>query len=776
MRRPSPGYTRAVAAKARATGNLEAEKRNVPASSPLRAWRPSCPPATLAVVLAAVLVLLPWSAAAENGSETTPVAQTASPAALADILEDEQARQQLIEALRRMAAEREPAPDAASPPTAEPSLPERLATGTQAALEQLVQEFELAVAALAALGEGRGIDPEAVAAAAGELLALALATVLVYLLLRRVARLLYARANAWVMRAGGSAALLRRAAAAVALAMVDGATVLLAWAAGWALALSVAGPTAGIDPHLSLFLNAFLAVEGFKLLLRVVFATRDAALRLLPVGDEEAAYWYAWLAHLASFVGYGVLLVVPVLATNVGPAIGRLAYVIVLALGFVYGLAIILQNRARVRQRLEAVSRNARSGGSRMAAAVLARIWHLAAIAYLAALTGVLLRRPDEALAFMAAATLQSLLAIALGALAAGVIGRAISHGIRIPETTRARFPLLEERLNAFVPRGLQGIRLVLVVLVAALVLDAWRVFDLGAWLRSDAGIATVASVASVLAILMLAAAAWIVVASWIDFRLRPDNGLSEPSARHRTLLALFRNAAAVVIVTMAGMITLSELGIDIGPLIAGAGVLGLAIGFGAQKLVQDIIGGVFIQLENAINTGDWIDAGGISGTAERLSIRSVGLRDLAGTFHIVPFSSVDTVSNYMRDFAYHVGVYGVAYRENTDEVIPHLIAAFEELLQDPELGPEIIGDLEISGVTGFGDSSVNIRVRIKTKPGLQWRVGRGYNRLVKQHFDAADIEIPFPHTTLYFGRDKNGHAPAANVQLEHRSVPEPEG
>ena len=119
-----------------------------------------------------------------------------------------------------------------------------------------------------------------------------------------------------------------------------------------------------------------------------------------------------------------------------------------------------------------------------------------------------------------------------------------------------------------------------------------------------------------------------------------------------------------------------------------------------------------------------------------------------------------------MRDFAYHVGVYGVAYRENTDEVIKHLIAAFEDLREDQAMSPEIMDDIEISGVTAFDTSSVNIRIRIKTTPGNQWRLGRAYNRLVKKHFDAAGIEIPFPHTTVYFGHDKDGSAPAANLRL----------
>ncbi len=180
---------------------------------------------------------------------------------------------------------------------------------------------------------------------------------------------------------------------------------------------------------------------------------------------------------------------------------------------------------------------------------------------------------------------------------------------------------------------------------------------------------------------------------------------------------------------------------------------------------MQDIITGVFIQLENAINEGDWVTAGGISGTAERLSIRSVGLRDLEGTFHIVPFSSVDMVSNFMREFAYHVGHYGVAYRENIDEVIKHLFAAFEELKQDPDMAQYIDGDLVVDGVAALADSAVTMRIRIRTVPGDQWYVGRAYNRLVKQHFDAAGIEIPFPHRTLYFGQDKDGSAPPANVR-----------
>ncbi|MDZ7786989.1 MAG: mechanosensitive ion channel [Halofilum sp. (in: g-proteobacteria)] len=689
-----------------------------------------------------------------------------SAAALADLLEDEASRQRLIEDLRRVAAESDAAAETSESASAATSLPERIAAASQAMASKVVGQFEQALAALQSIGTGPAVDWAAVGRDGWNLGLLILGTAGVFLVLRAFARWPFAWIGGWAMAARGAAGILRRFWGVVLALLIDAGVIALAWLTGWAIALFALGESGVADTRLLLFLNAFVLIEGVKLLVRVVFATRDEGLRLLPISGEEAAYWNAWLAHLTSFVGYGALVAVPLVRAVLSPALAQILYVLVLAIGFVYALSIILQNRARVRHLMEGWSQHAVLGSTRMAAAVLARVWHLAAIGYLLALTAVLLLQPEAALPFMARATLQSLVAIGFGILLSAVLGRAISRGIRIPAATREKFPQLESRLNAFVPRGLQAIRIAIVVLVIALVLDAWQVFDLGVWLASDAGLGVVTSLASILGIVVVSAVAWIAIASWVDYWLSDDTGGRATSARQRTLLALFRNAVAVVIVTMAGMILLSELGINIGPLLAGAGVLGLAIGFGAQKLVQDIIGGVFIQLENAINTGDWIDAGGISGTAERLSIRSVGIRDLAGTFHIVPFSSVDTVSNYMRDFAYHVGVYRVAYREDTDEVIKYLIAAFEDLRQDPERSPEILGDLEISGVTALDTSSVNIRIRIKTTPGNQWIVGRAYNRLVKQHFDAAGIEIPFPHTKVYFGHGEDGSAPAADLRL----------
>ncbi|MEX2333106.1 MAG: mechanosensitive ion channel domain-containing protein, partial [Pseudohongiella sp.] len=497
------------------------------------------------------------------------------------------------------------------------------------------------------------------------------------------------------------------------------------------------------------------------------FASRDDGLRMLPLSAEEAAYWNAWLARLSGFIGYGILFIVPMVNASVSPAVGRLVALVVMLLAFLYALAIILQNKASVSQQIELRATQSELAFNRLLLGMFAKSWYVVAIVYFAALALVTVVRPEDALPFKLAASLQTLLAIGIGMFLSVVLSQLISRGFHVPEETRARFPMLENRLNSFLPTIMKVARLIILFVVVGFVADAWGLFNLAQWIASETGVRTLGTVVSVSFIVIMAMLVWIGLASWIEQRLNPQGEANGPSAREKTLLTIFRNAVAITIIVMTLMIVLAEIGINIGPLIAGAGVLGLAIGFGAQKLVQDIITGVFIQLENAINSGDVVTAGGVTGTAEKLSIRSLGIRDLSGTYHLIPFSSVDTVANYMREFAYHVGEYGVAYREDIDEVIVKLREAFDELVADPDHKANIIAELEVHGVTALADSAVNIRVRIKTLPGAQWGVGRAYNRLVKYRLDAAGIEIPFPHMTMYFGQDKEGKAPPAPVIIE---------
>ena len=695
---------------------------------------------------------------------------------LADILEDEAARERLINELRALASGESPTNVEGSVSADQPAVQaderispaRRIADTSRDFAESFVNEISNGVAAVGAVFSGRqALNMDETLSAAINLLIVIAVTVGLLLVLRLLVRPLFASASRWALQDTGRSAMLRKLVAVTGSAVLDVGVTVLAFVGGYLVALFALGISGEMDIYQSLFLNAFLLIEIFKVIIRGLFASRDDGLRMLPMSAEQAAYWNAWLARLSGFIGYGILFIVPLVNGTLSPEVGRLVAMIVMLLAFLYALAIILQNKASVSQQIEARASQAELAFNRLLLDILAKSWYVVAIVYFATLALVTVTRPEDALPFMLAASLQTLLAIGIGLFISVVLSQLISRGFHVPEETRARFPMLENRLNSFLPTIMKVARLIILLVVLGFVADAWGLFNLAQWIGSEVGARTLGVVVSVSIIIIMAMLVWIALASWIEHRLSSQGDAGGPSAREKTLLALFRNAVAITIIVMTLMIVLAEIGINIGPLIAGAGVLGLAIGFGSQKLVQDIITGVFIQLENAINTGDVVTAGGVTGIAEKLTIRSLGIRDLSGTYHLIPFSSVDAVANYMREFAYHVGEYGVAYREDIDQVIVKLREAYDELITDPAHKANILAELEVHGVTALADSSVNIRVRIKTLPGAQWGVGRAYNRLVKYHLDAAGIEIPFPHLTMYFGQDKNGKAPPAPITIE---------
>jgi small-conductance mechanosensitive channel len=687
---------------------------------------------------------------------------------LADLLEDEAARTALVEQLRRIGDGT--AADAVAAQATEPALAARVAALSQRAAQGAVDEANAAFAAISdAWDRLRAADATALAWALGEFAVLVAATLIVFVALSRLAhrlrQLLERHAAAVAERATGLV-WLRRGLAVAGAALVDVATIVLAWLAGNASAMFLIGDAGALRVQESLFLNAFLAVELLRVALRVLFARHGEHLRVLPVTAEESAYWYAWSSRMVFFLGYGLMFAVPLIGHFISPALARAAAIVIMLLALLRAAVIVMQNRSRARAALERLGARMESPFARISLNIGARTWHLLALAYLAAILVTAILYPEAALPFMIAASARTLAAVVLGVALAALLTQVILRRIRIGDELRARFPLLEARLNAYVPTALKIARFAILAVVVAVIVDAWTPFDLGAWVASDVGADFIGRVLSVALIVILALLVWLVIASWIEFRLNADAG-GAPNPRARTLLTILRNAVAIALVVVTAMVVLAEIGINIAPLLAGAGVLGLAIGFGAQKLVQDVITGVFIQLERAIDVGDLVTAAGITGTVERMTIRSLGMRDMHGTYHLLPFSAVDTVSNYNRDFAYHVGEYGIGYREDTDEAIGHLRAAFDELLADATQRAQIIDpNLEVHGVTALADSSVNLRVRIKTRPGAQFGVGRAYNRLVKRHLDAAGVEIPYPHMTMYFGEDKQGKAPPARIRL----------
>jgi moderate conductance mechanosensitive channel len=218
-----------------------------------------------------------------------------------------------------------------------------------------------------------------------------------------------------------------------------------------------------------------------------------------------------------------------------------------------------------------------------------------------------------------------------------------------------------------------------------------------------------------------------------------------ERAKRARTLGSVVRNVTTALVTGIAVLMVLRELRVDIAPVLAGAGIVGLAVGFGAQTLVRDIISGFFLILEDQVRVGDSAAINGTGGLVEAINLRTIVLRDLEGTVHIFPNGAINTLANRSKDYSYYVIDISVAYNEDADRVVEVLRRTAGELQQDPQFGPFILEPLEVLGLDSFGDSAMILKVRIKTMPQKQSEVGRELRRRIKKAFDAAGVEIPFP-------------------------------
>ena len=223
----------------------------------------------------------------------------------------------------------------------------------------------------------------------------------------------------------------------------------------------------------------------------------------------------------------------------------------------------------------------------------------------------------------------------------------------------------------------------------------------------------------------------------------------SEAGKRAKTLGSLLCNVAGVLIAAVASLMVLQELQINIMPILTGAGILGLAVGFGAQTLVKDVIGGFFLILENQVRVGDVAQINGTGGLVEAINLRTIVLRDQSGAVHVFPCGGVTTLANLSKDYAYALLDLQVAYKHDTDEVVKVLQRVSEQMRQSASHGRAMLEPLEVIGIEGFGESSVTIRVRMKTLPLKQWDTAREFRRLIKKAFEEAGIELPFPHRDI---------------------------
>ena len=308
-------------------------------------------------------------------------------------------------------------------------------------------------------------------------------------------------------------------------------------------------------------------------------------------------------------------------------------------------------------------------------------------------------------------------------------------------------------------------------ILAAAALLEIWGV-SVVQFFGTPAG-RTVLARAALIALVIVAGLGLVrlsnaTVLSLLRPRVLDRVGSREAGRKLQTLAPLAQTSVKLLVVLVGFLLILQLVGVETGPLLAGVGIFGLAVGFAAQSLIKDIINGLFILTEGSVGAGDVVDVGGVTGVVEKVTLRSVRIRDLGGNVHFVPNSTIEHVENMTKDYSRYLLDVGVGYREDTDEVVAVMKEVDESLRQDPQFRREMLEPIEILGVDRFEDSAVIVRGRLKTRPSQQWRIGREYNRRLKKAFDERGIEIPFPHRTVYWGETKQGQLP---LQVENRAA-----
>ncbi|MDH6633404.1 UNVERIFIED_ORG: small-conductance mechanosensitive channel [Lelliottia amnigena] len=698
-------------------------------------------------------VTLPGVTSGASASQSnTPAAEPdveqkkAAYGALADVLENDTSRKELIDQLRTVAKTppQEPVPSITPPEvTSEKTVLENVTDVSRHYGEALSARFAQLYRNLIG-SPHKPFNPQTFSNAASHFLMLAGAIFAFYWLARLCAWPLYRKMGEWGRRKNRERSSWLHLPLMIAGAFVIDLLILaLTLFVGQVLSDNLNAGSQTIAFQQSLFLNAFALIEFFKALLRLIFSPRVPDLRPFTVNDESAKYWALRLSILSGLIGYGLLVAVPIISNQVNVQIGALANVLIMLGITVWALYLIFHNKKAITNGLLHLADRSLSFFSLFIRA-FALVWHWLASAYFIVLCFFSLFDPGNSLKFMMGATFHSLAIIGIAALVSGLLSRWISKTITLSPQVQRNYPELQKRVNGWISASLKVARILTVCIAVMLLLSAWSLFDFWNWMHNGAGEKTVDILIRIALILFFSAIGWTLLASLIENRLVSDiHGRPLPSARARTLLTLFRNALAVIISTITIMIVLSEIGVNIAPLLAGAGALGLAISFGSQTLVKDIITGIFIQFENGMNTGDLVTIGPLTGTVERMSIRSVGVRQDTGAYHIIPWSSITTFANFVRGIGSVVANYDVDRHEDADKAKQALKSAVEELMEMDDIRGLVIGEPSFAGIVGLTNTAFTLRVSFTTQPLKQWTVRFALDSMVKKHFDIADVRPP---------------------------------
>jgi moderate conductance mechanosensitive channel len=495
--------------------------------------------------------------------------------------------------------------------------------------------------------------------------------------------------------------------------------------------------------------NAYVIYRSILAVTAAVISPASSQPSLFIIRDEAAAYLNIWWRRIVAVTVFGVAFAnIALLLGLYRPAYHAVVRLLMLVV-HLFVVVIILQNRRSVADWIRAPE------GSRGPLVILrnrfADVWHILAIVLDLALWTVWALRVQNGYALLFRYFVASIAVLLIARLASIAMMAALDRVFRIsPEFTR-QFPGLEARANRYFP-ALRGIvsGVIGVITVIAL-LEVWGL-DAAAWFTSDhIGGRLLSALITIGVAGVVALAIWEAVNAAVDQHLLQlsREGRYARAARLRTFLPMLRTTLLSVILTVVALTALSQLGVNIAPLLAGAGIIGIAIGFGSQKLVQDVITGLFLLLENAMQVGDFVTVSGLSGVVENLSIRTIRLRAGDGSVHIIPFSSVTSVTNTNRGIGNAAVSVNVDYKEDPDRVGAVLKEIGADLRKDPAFQHMIRGDLEVWGVDKVDATMTTIVGQIQCTDSGRWPVQREFYRRMKKRFQELNIQIARPPQTM---------------------------
>ena len=487
--------------------------------------------------------------------------------------------------------------------------------------------------------------------------------------------------------------------------------------------------------------NAYLISRLVLEAARFLFAPLYPTLRLIHTTDRRALWLLLWLRILLVSAGLGYILI----STSEILGLGRNGvHVLTLLIALVLHVEVALL----VWQSRSVVARWIRGKPAATAASAmrqrLAWVWHYVALFYVVALWVAYAGGIPNAFAVL----LRIVVVFVLALIGGRLLWFSITQGAdRLFEahSGSVAHPALRARARAYQRPVMLVLRIVILCVILTFMLQGWGIQAIPWLLKNPFSRALVRAFIAIVITIAVALVVWEIANFYLDSRVDrlTDAGKARQAARLRTLMPMLKATLGVGIALVAGLICLSKIGVNAAPLLAGAGVLGIAIGFGSQKLVQDIITGLFLLLEDAMQVGDVITLAGMTGTVERLSIRTIRLRGGDGSINIIPFSAVTTVTNMTRDFGYAQISLNVAYDMDLDHVSAVLTDIARTMREEPVWGAMMRDDLQLFGLDQFASNALVITGQIRTGPGQHWAVRREYYARIKQRFAEEKINIP---------------------------------